>query len=389
MNNFDVLLGMKLGGGGGSSTLVPKTITANGTYNPADDNADGYSSVTANVPNTYTVADEGKVVDSGALVGQTAKSIDANGLYDTTLNNSVNVDVPNSYTVADEGKVVSGGDLVAQSAYPSTIVVNGTYDTTLNNSVTVDVEGQTSVLKDYIEGSLDTVPSEIAADVGYKRQYWFGNNSVRSVTVNKTPTTTGTLNYYSCSDVTLTVSAGSFSGSTSGLAGGNFCRLHVKDNGNFSGVNALSSVPLCHLVLDKNVSGGTAGSGDTTYSCFQSSPLATVTITANVISNGLFAGAGRLLKASCDVVTVGSYSFARCIALHDVTFSNQLTTIQSNAFYMCYALKNIVLPSSVTTIANNAFRECVNLTTITIDKPQDSISGAPWGATNATVVWTG
>lgn len=139
MNNFDVLLGMKLGGGGGSSTLVEKTITANGTYNPADDNADGYSSVTANVPNTYTVADEGKVVDSGVLVGQTAKNIDANGLYDTTLNNSVSVDVPNSYTVADEGKVVSSGALVSQTAYPSTIVTNGTYDTTLNNSVTVDV----------------------------------------------------------------------------------------------------------------------------------------------------------------------------------------------------------------------------------------------------------
>ena len=27
--------------------------------------------------------------------------------------------------------------------------------------------------------------------------------------------------------------------------------------------------------------------------------------------------------------------------------------------------------------------------TITINKPQDSVSGAPWGATNATVVWNG
>ena len=35
---------------GGSSTLIPKTITENGTYNPADDSADGYSSVVVNVP---------------------------------------------------------------------------------------------------------------------------------------------------------------------------------------------------------------------------------------------------------------------------------------------------------------------------------------------------
>lgn len=36
-------------GSGGGSTLVTKTITENGTYDPADDNADGYSEVTVNV----------------------------------------------------------------------------------------------------------------------------------------------------------------------------------------------------------------------------------------------------------------------------------------------------------------------------------------------------
>lgn len=36
--------------GGGGSTLITKTITANGTYSAEDDDADGYSSVTVNVP---------------------------------------------------------------------------------------------------------------------------------------------------------------------------------------------------------------------------------------------------------------------------------------------------------------------------------------------------
>lgn len=36
--------------GSGGPTLVTKTITQNGTYNPASDNADGYSTVTVNVP---------------------------------------------------------------------------------------------------------------------------------------------------------------------------------------------------------------------------------------------------------------------------------------------------------------------------------------------------
>ena len=44
------------GGGGGSATLITKTITANGTYNASSDSADGYSSVTVNVPTPAAVA---------------------------------------------------------------------------------------------------------------------------------------------------------------------------------------------------------------------------------------------------------------------------------------------------------------------------------------------
>lgn len=37
-------------GGGGSSTLIDKIITENGIFNPADDEANGYSLVTVNIP---------------------------------------------------------------------------------------------------------------------------------------------------------------------------------------------------------------------------------------------------------------------------------------------------------------------------------------------------
>ena len=76
-------------------TLITKSITANGTYDAENDNADGYSEVTVNVPNTYTAGDEGKVVSNGALVAQTARAteITANGTYDTTENNSITVNV--------------------------------------------------------------------------------------------------------------------------------------------------------------------------------------------------------------------------------------------------------------------------------------------------------
>lgn len=117
--------------------LVSKSVTANGSYNPASDSADGYSGVTVDVPNSYAAEDEGKVVVNQDLTAQTSKSINANGTYDTTANNSVVVDVPNSYAAADEGKVVSGGVLVGQTS--RNVTANGTYNTTENNEVVVNV----------------------------------------------------------------------------------------------------------------------------------------------------------------------------------------------------------------------------------------------------------
>ena len=88
-------------GGGGSTTLIQKSITANGEYNASDDSADGYSKVTVDVANSYTQADEGKVVSNGALVAQTAYPIEIteNGTYDITNYNSITINVSSSPSV--------------------------------------------------------------------------------------------------------------------------------------------------------------------------------------------------------------------------------------------------------------------------------------------------
>lgn len=74
--------------------LIQKLITANGTYNAVADGADGYSSVTVQVTPSFVPADEGKVVQDGALVAQTATTVTATGTYTTTTNNQVVVDIP-------------------------------------------------------------------------------------------------------------------------------------------------------------------------------------------------------------------------------------------------------------------------------------------------------
>lgn len=52
----------------------------------------------ANLPNQYSAGDEGKVVSSGALVGQSTRNVTENGSYDTTLNNEVVVSVSGGST---------------------------------------------------------------------------------------------------------------------------------------------------------------------------------------------------------------------------------------------------------------------------------------------------
>lgn len=137
--------------------LTTKQIIANGTYLASADAAKGFATVEVNVPNSYTVADEGKVVYNGALYSQTPITLSANGTYDTTLNNSVTVNVTPSFTVLDEGKVVNNGVLTPQTSL--VVHANGQYNTLLNDLVTVDVTPDTDQYDsvEFIENTTDVV----------------------------------------------------------------------------------------------------------------------------------------------------------------------------------------------------------------------------------------
>lgn len=52
----------------GGGTIVSKSITANGTYNASSDNADGYSPVTVNVPDAFTITDTSNTTGTTAQI---------------------------------------------------------------------------------------------------------------------------------------------------------------------------------------------------------------------------------------------------------------------------------------------------------------------------------
>lgn len=73
----------------------------------------------------------------------------------------------------------------------------------------------------------------------------------------------------------------------------------------------------------------------------------------------------------------------------NVQIPSGVTTIGNEAFRGCTGLTSIEIPSGVTTISSSAFRGCTSITSIVVHKAEGSITGAPWGATNATVTWDG
>lgn len=82
------------------------------------------------------------------------------------------------------------------------------------------------------------------------------------------------------------------------------------------------------------------------------------------------------------VTRIRDNAFQGCTSLTDITIPNSVTEID-DAFDGCTSLAEITIPNSVTHIAKFAFSNCENLTTIHYS---GTATGAPWGATNATVV---
>lgn len=78
---------------------------------------------------------------------------------------------------------------------------------------------------------------------------------------------------------------------------------------------------------------------------------------------------------------------AGCANLTVVNIPSTVKSIGIHSFRNCSKLRSIDIPSNVISINTQAFNGS-GLTQITIHKAQDSISGAPWGATNATITWT-
>ena len=106
------------------------------------------------------------------------------------------------------------------------------------------------------------------------------------------------------------------------------------------------------------------------------------------------------------ITGIAEYAFNGCTSITEIEITDNVSKINMFAFQSCKNLTSVIIGNGCRSIVNYAF-SCPNLKTVRIgngikqlhipfgssitdiyiDVPENSISGAPWGATNATVHW--
>jgi hypothetical protein len=128
------------------------------------------------------------------------------------------------------------------------------------------------------------------------------------------------------------------------------------------------------------------------YSFYGCSSLQSVTIPKGVTSIGwsAFEACSSLTGVTIpEGVTSIEYAvFDGCSSLTDITLPDSVTSIGYLAFDGCSSLTSLIIPEHVTEIDSNAFRNCDSLgKIIVLGKSVNEISGSPWGAENAQIIW--
>lgn len=87
------------------------------------------------------------------------------------------------------------------------------------------------------------------------------------------------------------------------------------------------------------------------------------------------------------ITSIGAYAFKQGTGLASITLPPALTTIGDFAFANCTGLETVKFTSTVSSIPNGVFSGCPKLSTIYVPWSQGQVANAPWGASNATIIY--
>ena len=93
------------------------------------------------------------------------------------------------------------------------------------------------------------------------------------------------------------------------------------------------------------------------------------------------------IKFGKNLKEIGEYSFYDYVNLKSITIPRNVVKIGKSAFGYCMELNEISIPASVEEVESDAFYGCDKLENIYVAKAENSITGSPWNAKNAKVIW--
>ena len=142
------------------------------------------------------------------------------------------------------------------------------------------------------------------------------------------------------------------------------------------------------LALTSLPEGLTRISGNAFYSC---TSLALTSLPEGLTSmgNSAFSGCTNLALTSLPegLTKIDDNVFFGCKNLALTSLPESLISIGTYAFYSCTSLTSITFKGTPSSIMSAAFDGCTNLTDIKVPWAEGAVSGAPWGATNATITY--
>ena len=94
----------------------------------------------------------------------------------------------------------------------------------------------------------------------------------------------------------------------------------------------------------------------------------------------------KTIAFPANLVEICESAFQNCNGLKQLTFPAGLEKIGQSAFSYCSALSEVTFEGTPTQLhTNGIFWNCGDLHTINVPWAEGEVSGAPWGATNATI----
>ena len=103
------------------------------------------------------------------------------------------------------------------------------------------------------------------------------------------------------------------------------------------------------------------------------------------LAKKMITGEGNITELPSDITNIRDGAFYNCTNLALTSLPEGITSIGSYAFHSCTSLTTLTFKGTPTSISNSSFKDCTNLTNIYVPWAEGAVSGAPWGATNATI----